>query len=104
MGVMAEVEAALGTVLGAATPAEGFRRLVSRQSTGAVTAGLVLVWCSTKCTMWRELELRWERGKLKLLAQTWSRRRNGNNRLAGVGQPEGGSRCWRMARRMHLRK
>ena len=42
-----------------------------------------MVWCSTKCTMWRELELRWERRKLKLLAQTWSRRRNGNNRLAG---------------------
>ena len=39
VGVMAEVEAALGTVLGAATPAEGFRRLVSRQSTGATTAG-----------------------------------------------------------------
>ena len=42
MGVMAEVEAALGTVLGAETPAEGFRKLVSRQSsesTGAVTAG-----------------------------------------------------------------
>ena len=37
--VMAEVEAALGTVLGAATPAEGFKRLVSRQSTGAATAG-----------------------------------------------------------------
>ena len=32
MGVMAEVEAALGTVLGAATPTEGFRRLVSRQA------------------------------------------------------------------------
>ena len=39
VGVMAEMEAALGTVLGAATPAEGFRRLVSRQSTGATTAG-----------------------------------------------------------------
>ena len=39
VGGMAEVEAALGTVLGAATPAEGFRGLVSRQSTGAVTAG-----------------------------------------------------------------
>ena len=37
--VMAEVEAALGTVMGAATPAEGFKRLVSRQSTGAATAG-----------------------------------------------------------------
>ena len=33
--VMAEVDAALGTMLGAETPAEGFRRLVSRQSTGA---------------------------------------------------------------------
>ena len=32
------MEAALGTLLGAATPAEGFRRLVSSQSTGAVTA------------------------------------------------------------------
>jgi hypothetical protein len=39
VGVMAEVEAALGTVLGAATPAEGSRKLVSRQSTGAATAG-----------------------------------------------------------------
>ena len=41
VGVMAEVEAAaaLGTVLGAATPAEGFRRLVTRQGTGEVTAG-----------------------------------------------------------------
>jgi hypothetical protein len=28
---MAEVEAALGTVLGAATPAEGFKRLLSRE-------------------------------------------------------------------------
>ena len=37
--VMAEVEAALGMVLGAATPAEGFRRLVTRQGTGEVTAG-----------------------------------------------------------------
>ena len=39
VGVMAEVEAALGTVLGAETPAEGFRKLVSRQSTGAETGG-----------------------------------------------------------------
>ena len=39
VGVMTEVEAALGTVLGAATPAEGFRRLVSRKSTGAETTG-----------------------------------------------------------------
>ena len=38
-GVMAEVEAALGTVLGAETPAEGFRKLMSRQSTSAVAAG-----------------------------------------------------------------
>ena len=30
VGVTTEVEAALGTVLGAATPAEGFRRLISR--------------------------------------------------------------------------
>ena len=39
VGVMAEVEAALGTVLGAATPAEGFKRLLSRQGTGAASAG-----------------------------------------------------------------
>ena len=32
-------EAALGTVLGAASPAEGFRRLVTRQGTGTVIAG-----------------------------------------------------------------
>ena len=37
--VVAEVEAALGTVLGAATPAEGFRRLVTRQCTAEVTTG-----------------------------------------------------------------
>ena len=37
--VMAEVETALGTVLGAATPTEGFRRLMSRQITGGVTTG-----------------------------------------------------------------
>ena len=39
VGVMAEVETTLGTLLGAETPAEGFRKLVSRQSTCAVTAG-----------------------------------------------------------------
>ena len=39
VGVMAEVEAALGTVLGAEAPAEGFRELVSRQSTGTETGG-----------------------------------------------------------------
>ena len=39
VGVVAEVEAALGTVLGAATPTEGSRWLVSRQSTGAEAAG-----------------------------------------------------------------
>ena len=39
VGVMAEVEAALGTVLGAATPTEGFKRLLTRQGTGAATAG-----------------------------------------------------------------
>ena len=37
--VMVEVEAALGTVLGAETPTEGFRRPVSRQRAGAVIAG-----------------------------------------------------------------
>ena len=40
VGMVAEVEAVFGTVLGAATPTEGFKRLVSRQSTGAeITAG-----------------------------------------------------------------
>ena len=42
MGLMAEVEAALpalGTVLGAVTSTEEFRKLVSRQSTSAATAG-----------------------------------------------------------------
>jgi hypothetical protein len=52
--------------------------------------------------MWRELELRWERRRLWLLAQTWSRRRSGSSRLAGARQPEGGGKCWRTARRMHL--
>ena len=35
--VMAEVDAALGTMLGAEAPAEGYRRLVSRPRTGAAT-------------------------------------------------------------------
>ena len=39
VGVMAEVEATLGTVLGAATPTEGSMGLVLRQSTGGVAAG-----------------------------------------------------------------
>ena len=39
VGVMTEVEAALGTALGAATPAEGFKRRMSRQSACAVTTG-----------------------------------------------------------------
>ena len=37
--VMAEVGAALGTVLGAETSADGFRRLVSRQRAGTMIAG-----------------------------------------------------------------
>ena len=39
VGVMAEVEAALGTVLGAEVPAEGYRKLLTRQSTAAETGG-----------------------------------------------------------------
>ena len=39
VGVVTEVEAALDTVQGAESPAEGFRRLVSRQSAGEVVAG-----------------------------------------------------------------
>ena len=39
MGMMAEVEEAICTVLGAATPAEGFKRLLSRQGTCIATAG-----------------------------------------------------------------
>ena len=39
VGMKLEVEAALGMVLGAETPAEGFRKLVTRQSTGAATNG-----------------------------------------------------------------
>ena len=35
VGVVAEVEAALGAVLGIETPAEGYEKLVSRQSHGA---------------------------------------------------------------------
>ena len=33
------MEAAIGTVLGAATPAEGYRRLVSKQEAGSLVAG-----------------------------------------------------------------
>ena len=39
VGVMAEMEAALGTVLGAEVPAEGYRKLLTRQSTAAETGG-----------------------------------------------------------------
>ena len=39
VGVMAEVEAALSTVLGAEVPAEGYRKLLTRQSTAAETGG-----------------------------------------------------------------
>jgi hypothetical protein len=39
VGVTAEVEAALGAVLDAEDPAEGFRKLVTRQSIGAETGG-----------------------------------------------------------------
>ena len=45
--VVAEVGAALGTVLGAESPAEGFRRLVPRQRAGALIAG-----GSGACTGW----------------------------------------------------
>ena len=37
--VVVEVEAAIGTVLGAATPAEGYRRLVSKQEAGWLIVG-----------------------------------------------------------------
>jgi hypothetical protein len=78
---------------------------MSRQSTGAVTsgdswAGVGVVY-STKFTMWRELELRWGRQRRWLLAW-WNKRRSGNCRLAGAGQPEGRGRFWGMTRRMHL--
>ena len=39
VGVMAEADATLGTMLGAETPAEGFRKLAMRQSTGAAANG-----------------------------------------------------------------
>ena len=39
IGVVVEVEAAIGTVLGAATPAEGYRRLVDKQETVRIIAG-----------------------------------------------------------------
>ena len=50
------VEAALGTVLGAETQTEGFRRLVSRQRAGAVIAGGSITGTgghSTRCTLLR---------------------------------------------------
>ena len=54
--------------------------------------GLVLAWCTTRCTVWRELELRGRRRELEPLTQTHHRRRIGHSRLARVGQPEGGSK------------
>jgi hypothetical protein len=39
VGVMAEVEAVLGIVLGAEVPVEGYRKLLTRQSTAAETGG-----------------------------------------------------------------
>ena len=38
IGVVVKLEAAIGTVLGAATPAEGYRRLVGKQETGKLIA------------------------------------------------------------------
>ena len=39
IGVVVEVKAAIGNVLGAATPAEGYRRLVGKQEAGRLIAG-----------------------------------------------------------------
>ena len=51
--VVVEVEAAIGTVLGAATPAEGYRRLMSKQEAGWLTVGgsrSGAAGCTTRCT------------------------------------------------------
>jgi hypothetical protein len=39
IGVVVEAEAAIGTILGAATPAEGYRRRVSKKEAGSLIAG-----------------------------------------------------------------
>ena len=61
-----------------------------------------MVWCSTKCTMWEELELRWKGRKLELQMQARRRMRSCGSRLVGVGQPKGGdSQCRKVVRRVH---
>jgi hypothetical protein len=69
IGVVAEVEAAIGTILGAATPAEGYRRLVRNQEAGSLIAGgsrtgTTGLGCITKCTNKRRLQTRAGRSRV----------------------------------------
>ena len=99
--VMAEVEAALGTMLGAASPTEGLRRLVTRQGTGPVVAGGSRVQHQVH-TM-EEAGLG-QRRKLQLPEQAQRGMRSGCSKLVGVEQLERGGGCWWMDRRMCQRR
>ena len=101
--VVAEVEAALGTVLGAETPAEGFRRL---------EAGVVIArgsWADTGRVQHRvhpteEARAEAEEGDATaaMPEQVGKGMRSGCSRLAGVEQPEGGDN--RATRSMYHRE
>ena len=105
--VMAEVEAALGTVLGAETPAEWFRGLVSRQGAGAVIAGGS--WAGTgrvqhqvHPTEEAGAEAEEEGAAADNAGMELKGVRSGCSRLAGVEQPEGGGKWWWMGRRRYM--
>ena len=53
-----------------------------------------MVWCSTRCMIWRELGLK-VRGRVLELRATQCKRRNGSDRPAGARRPDVGGRCWR---------
>ena len=100
--VMAEVEAALGTVLGAETPAEVFKRLVSRQRAGAVVARGS--WASTGRVQHRVHSVEVARARLGLQqrgevqvprAQAWRRDEEGWSSQRGEVSAAGRRCRWR---------
>ena len=100
--VVVDVGAALGTVLGAETPAKGFRRLVSRQRAGALIArgrhweGVA----PSAPTEGAGTEAEEEGANADSAGMEGVR--SGCNKPAGVEQPEGGSKRWWMGRRRCL--
>ena len=111
VGVVAEVEVAQCTVLGVATPAEGFRRLVPRQSTGAETTGGNWVGDGVVQHKVHNVEgAGAEIGGEEAEApgsdmeheEEWGQQAGWGRAIRGI--PEGGSRCWTRARRLYPRR